>query len=112
MEILRSKEMVAAKKTEMADFCAKVKKEGKKPYLRIIRDNQDQVIEKYVAMKRRFGEEIGVEVEDVVVEGADGIRRAILEANEAPEVTGMILQLPIAEKEKTQEKLCHLGDYI
>ena len=77
---------------------------GSRPKLLIIRDSDNPVITKYVGLKVRYGEDIGVLVEDCLVSsGAEGIREKILEENKDPEVSGIILQLPIMEKEKTDE---------
>lgn len=76
---------------------------GSRPKLLIIRDSDNPVITKYVGLKVRYGEDIGVLVEDCLVSGPEGIREKILEANKDPEVSGIILQLPIMEKEKTDE---------
>ncbi len=108
MEILRSKPMVAALKTQLAqesaEFC---RARGRAPKLVVIRDNDEPVIAKYVELKRRFGSEIGVEVEDELVEGEENVRERIAAANRDAAVDGMILQLPIRDKTQT-EALCDL----
>lgn len=62
------------------------------PKLVIIRNSKSPVIEKYVSLKKKYGEDIGVEVEDWV--RAD-IGAAITEANERDDVDGVIVQLPL-----------------
>ncbi|MBR5026978.1 bifunctional 5,10-methylenetetrahydrofolate dehydrogenase/5,10-methenyltetrahydrofolate cyclohydrolase [Candidatus Saccharibacteria bacterium] len=76
---------------------------SKKPCLVIIRDSDNPVIMKYVTLKQQYGEDIGVEVRDVLAHGADGIKAAILEANADADVNGIILQLPIIDRGKTDE---------
>ena len=76
---------------------------ARKPKLLIIRDSENPVILKYVGLKKRYGEDIGVVVEDVLAEGAEKIRETILAANKNPEINGIILQLPILKPEKTEE---------
>lgn len=76
---------------------------SKKPKLLIIRDSENPVIMKYVGLKKQYGEDIGIVVEDVLAQGFEEIRDAILRANEDSSIDGMILQLPILEKEHTEE---------
>ena len=76
---------------------------AKKPCLVIIRDSDNPVIMKYVQLKQQYGEDIGVEVRDVLAHGKDGIKDAILAANADRDVNGIILQLPILDREATDE---------
>lgn len=62
------------------------------PKLVIIRNSKSPVIEKYVQLKRRYGEDIGVVVEDWLRED---IAAAIQEANDDSSVDGIIVQLPL-----------------
>lgn len=78
-----------------------------KPKLLIIRDSDNPVIMKYVGLKKRYGEDIGVVVEDYLAQDAAEIREKILAANDDEGVSGIIVQLPIREREKTDE-LCGL----
>lgn len=76
---------------------------GRRPKLLIIRDSDNPVIMKYVRLKKQYGEDIGVLVEDFYARSFEEIRERILEANSDKEVDGIILQLPIVEKERTDE---------
>lgn len=76
---------------------------SKKPCLAIIRDSDNPVIMKYVQLKQQYGEDIGVEVRDVLAHGVDGIRAAIEQANNDRDVNGIILQLPIIDRDATDE---------
>ena len=76
---------------------------GRKPCLLIIRDSDNPVILKYVRLKIQYGEDIGVKVIDYKASSTEDIRTRILEANEDDAIDGMILQLPIVEKERTDE---------
>ena len=78
-----------------------------RPKLLIIRDSNNPVITKYVNLKIKYGEDIGVDVEDYLAKNSESIAVKINEANEDPTVSGIILQLPILEKDKTDE-LCNL----
>ena len=75
----------------------------KKPKLLIIRDSDNPVITKYVNLKIRYGEDIGVIVEDYFAKNTTDIIEKIQSANNDKNISGIILQLPIVEKEKTNE---------
>ncbi len=73
----------------------------KKPKLLIIRDSDNPVIIKYVQLKIQYGKDIGVIVEDYLAKNSADIATKITSANQNPEITGIILQLPILEKNQT-----------
>jgi len=75
----------------------------KKPTLLIIRDSDNPVIVKYVQLKIKYGEDIGVKVIDYKAKDSADIAAKIQEASKSPEIDGIILQLPILEKEKTND---------
>lgn len=62
------------------------------PKLVIIRDSKNPVIEKYVTLKKHYGEDIGITVEDWLRED---VEKAIQEANKDTLVHGVIVQLPL-----------------
>lgn len=99
MKILNGKELAGFVKERQFHY---VRSLQKKPHLVIIRDSDNPVIVKYVNLKKQYGEDIGVMVDDVFVT-PDKIKDAILAANNDADVNGIILQLPILEKEKTDE---------
>ena len=74
-----------------------------RPKLVIIRDSDNPVILKYVNLKKRYGDDIGVMVEDFCAKSSGEIRKKILAANEDASVDGIIVQLPIMEREMTDE---------
>lgn len=71
---------------------------GVKPKLVILRDSNNPVIDLYVGLKKRYGAEILVDVEDRVVKTRE-LAGAVEEANEDESVHGVIVQLPILEPE-------------
>lgn len=88
------------------------------PKLVIIRDSDNPVITKYVELKKRYGEDIGVEVEDWLVRreadeeeteknrqetAAENLAEAIRRANADQTVHGIIVQLPLNNPEQTDE---------
>jgi methylenetetrahydrofolate dehydrogenase (NADP+)/methenyltetrahydrofolate cyclohydrolase len=77
------------------------------PKLLIIRDSDNPVITKYVNLKIEYGNDIGITVEDYLAKDSADITTKIQSANADPTISGIILQLPILEKAKTDE-LCNL----
>ena len=104
MKTLNGKELAGFIKERQAHEVAGL---NTRPKLLIIRDSDDPVITKYVNLKIAYGEDIGVIVEDYRAKDADDIASKIRSANTDPTIHGIILQLPIADKDKTDE-LCNL----
>lgn len=100
MKILNGEELAGFIKERQVHV---VRSMAKKPTLLIIRDSDNPVITKYVNLKIAYGEDIGVKVIDYCASSSDDIKDRILAANKDPEISGIILQLPILEKEKTDE---------
>ena len=78
-----------------------------KPKLVILRDSDNPVILKYVNLKIKYGKDIGVEVEDICANDNNKIQEEIIRANNDSFINGIIIQLPITDKERTDE-LCNL----
>ena len=101
---LNGRELASFVKERQAELLRERKKEGKRaPKLLILRDSDNPVIVKYVNLKKRYGEDIGVEVEDRLVQNNDELKNVILEANKDTEIDGMIVQLPLKDPAKTEE---------
>jgi methylenetetrahydrofolate dehydrogenase (NADP+)/methenyltetrahydrofolate cyclohydrolase len=98
MKILNGKELAGFIKERQSHVAKQ-----KNATLLIIRDSDNPVITKYVNLKIAYGEDIGVKVIDYCAKDSKDIAAKILEANEDPSNSGIILQLPILEKEKTDE---------
>lgn len=77
------------------------------PKLLIIRDSDNPVIVKYVNLKIKYGEDIGVIVQDYCANSNDDIAKTIKSANIDPSISGIILQLPLTDQSHTDE-LCNL----
>ena len=73
------------------------------PKLVIFRDNSDPVITKYVELKKAYGADIGVAVEDVLVGSVDELKERIAAANANASVSGVIVQLPLLDPARTDE---------
>lgn len=72
------------------------------PKLVIIKTTDNPVIETYVKMKRRYGEDILIDV-DVRSPLEDELFLEINKANDDESVHGIIIQLPLLNQEQTQE---------
>lgn len=104
MKLLNGKELAGFIKERQAHQVASMEK---KPKLLIIRDSDNPVITKYVQLKIKYGEDLGIEVEDFHANSTEEIKSKIKEANDDPTINGIIIQLPITDKSKTDE-LCNL----
>lgn len=100
MKILNGKELAGFIKERQASEVRSLKK---RPTLLIIRDSDNPVITKYVNLKKQYGEDIGVKVIDFQAKNSVEIAEKIKTANEDNEIDGIILQLPIVEKDRTDE---------
>ena len=100
MKILDGRELAGFIKERQAH---QIRSMREKPTLLIIRDSDNPVIAKYVNLKIKYGEDIGVDVIDYFATSSDDIKAKILSANDDPKISGIILQLPILEKDKTDE---------
>ena len=100
MKILNGKELAGFIKERQAH---QVRSMNKKPKLLIIRDSDNPVITKYVNLKIEYGKDIGIIVEDYFAKSTADIATKIQQANSDPTINGIILQLPILDKEKTND---------
>lgn len=100
MKILNGKELADFVKERQRHQVAGMRK---KPHLLIIRDSDNPVINKYVTLKKEYGEDIGVKVTEFKAASSEDIATKILEANDDETINGIILQLPITDKAKTDE---------
>ena len=103
MKSLNGKELASFIKERQAHQVASLKN---KPRLLILRDSNNPVIEKYVNLKKRYGDDIGIEVIDICAQD-DALRAEIIRANNDPTISGIIIQLPLTDKSKTDD-LCNL----
>ena len=104
MKSLNGRELAGFIKERQAH---QVKNMPKKPELLIIRDSDNPVILKYVQLKIKYGEDIGVKVEDFYAKNSEQIAERIIQANKDSSINGIIIQLPILDKKRTDE-LCNL----
>lgn len=100
MKLLSGSELAGYMKENQAHTARGLRARKIQPKLVIIRDSDNPVITKYVQLKQKYGEDIGVEVEDWL---RDDVAEAIREANDDRSVHGVILQLPLKDKSMTDE---------
>ena len=104
MKILNGRELAGFIKERQAH---QVRSLHKKPKLLILRDSDNPVIKKYVDLKIEYGKDIGINVEDFRADSSDALREEIIRANADPSISGIIIQLPLIDKSKT-DALCNL----
>ena len=102
MKVLNGKELAGFVKERQAGLVRSLKK---KPKLLIIRDSDNPVIVKYVELKKKYGEDIGVEVEDYLAADENAVREKILAANKDADICGIIVQLPLVDNNNLDEVL-------
>lgn len=95
MKILDGSELAGFMKEAQAARVRSLRGRGVTPKLVIIRDSDNPVIVKYVNLKKQYGEDIGVVVEDW--RGQD-IASLIKKANDDLSVHGLIVQLPVTNE--------------
>lgn len=104
-KILDGRELAGFVKERQAHRVKALRSQKIFPVLVIIRDSDNPVIEKYVKLKQKYGEDIGVEVRDVFLKDKSNeeIISAVKEYNADPKVSGMIVQLPLLDDKNTDE---------
>ena len=105
MKTLDGRELAGFIKERQSHQAKSLKSNKIFPKLVIIRDSENPVITKYVDLKRRYGEDIGVEVVDEYVKEptVENLKKVIISANEDKSVSGIIVQLPLLKPEITEE---------
>lgn len=100
MKSLNGAEIAGYMKLNQLHQAQSLKSRKVQPKLVIIRDSDNPVIVKYVNLKKQYGEDIGVVVEDWLRED---VAEAIVEANADPQVHGIIVQLPLRDVSITDD---------
>lgn len=101
MKILDGRELAGFIKERQSGEVRSLLAAGVRPKLVIIRDSDNPVITKYVNLKVKYGEDIGVSVIDEKVTGPAAAKEAIKKANADPAVSGIIVQLPLNDPAET-----------
>jgi methylenetetrahydrofolate dehydrogenase (NADP+)/methenyltetrahydrofolate cyclohydrolase len=114
MKLIDGKAIAAQIKSEIAEEVKQILAQGgKRPHLAAILVGHDGGSETYVASKVRTCEEVGfksslIRYEDDVTE--DELLKKVIELNEAPDVDGFIVQLPLP-KHISEQKVIETIDY-
>lgn len=103
MKELNGRELASFVKERQAHLVRSLRSQKIFPKLLIIRDSDNPVIVKYVNLKKQYGEDIGVEVIDQKVSSIEEARGAVSKANEDKSISGIIVQLPLLDKARTDE---------
>lgn len=100
---LSGRELAGFVKERQARVVRSLKGRKIAPKLLILRDSDNPVIAKYVELKKRYGEDIGVAVEDFYAKNLEELKNKIGEANNDETVSGMIVQLPLKSADATDD---------
>ena len=106
-KILDGKELAGFIKERQAHIVREMRTRKIFPKLAIVRDSDNPVITKYVNLKKRYGEDIGVEVFDIKIDAvcdAASLKKAqneISKLNDDKNISGIIVQLPLENKDLT-----------
>ena len=96
MKELNGRELAGYVKERQARQVRQLRAKKVFPKLTIFYDNDSPVIAKYMSLKQRYGDDIGIEVEVTKLTAADAEEKLRAAAND-DKVTGIIVQLPLAE---------------
>ncbi len=108
MKLLNGSELAGYIKARHVHQVRVLKGSKIQPKLAIVQTKDDPVIDTYVRLKRRYGEDIGVEVEQHNIEQPD-VPGLLKNLGNDDLVHGIIVQLPLADPSLTEEtvKLIH-----
>lgn len=104
-KILDGRELAGFMKERQAHLVRSLRGRKIFPHLLILRDSDHPVIKKYVDLKIRYGEDIGVKVTDLCLENIDELLKNIDSANKNTDYSSIIVQLPLSDKDRTEEVL-------
>jgi len=79
-----------------------IQHDGVQPKLAIIQTKDDPVIDTYVRLKKRYGDDIQIEVVSYTIDQKD-VKRKIDELNRDASIHGVIVQLPLQNIDETDE---------
>lgn len=108
-KILSGRELAGFIKERQAHLVRSLRGRKIIPTLLILRDSNNPVITKYVALKKRYGSDIGVKVIDCLAQNTDELIKNIDAANQNTDISAIIVQLPLANTDSTDEALSHIA---
>ena len=95
MKLLSGREIQGYIKARQAHDVKSLRSRKIFPKLVIFYDNDDPVIDKYMTLKQRYGNDIGVETEIIKFQDQAQAEKVLLEKAQDPEIHGIIIQLPL-----------------
>lgn len=105
MKLLNGLEIAGFIKERQAKQVRSLKQSNNiKPRLAIVQLKDDPVINTYVRLKSKYGQDVGIEVDVYKIEQKDAVT-AIKRLNSDDNVHGIIVQLPLANTQQTDEIL-------
>lgn len=105
MKLLQGAELAGFIKERQAHQVRRLRQgEGIVPKLAIVRTNPDPVVDSYMKMKQRYGQDILVQVDVHTVDQSEAIER-ITQLNNDTAVHGIIVQIPLPDPRATDEIL-------
>ncbi|MDX1765774.1 MAG: tetrahydrofolate dehydrogenase/cyclohydrolase catalytic domain-containing protein, partial [Candidatus Saccharimonadales bacterium] len=105
MKILNGRELAGFIKERQAKEVRRLKQaENIQPKLAIVQVKDDPVINTYVRLKEKYGQDIGVEVAVYRIE-QNSAQKIIATLNEDENVHGIIVQLPLTDPSQTRKIL-------
>jgi methylenetetrahydrofolate dehydrogenase (NADP+)/methenyltetrahydrofolate cyclohydrolase len=103
MKILNGKELAAYIKARQAREVRSIyQSKHLRPNLTILQSKEDKAISIYINLKKLYGEDIGIDVKSYFL-SQDKLPAKIKELNKDYSVNGIIVQLPLAKSEQTDE---------
>ncbi|MBR2589103.1 hypothetical protein IKE84_02075 [Candidatus Saccharibacteria bacterium] len=108
-KILNGKELASYIKERQAHEVRSLRSQKKYPKLMIIRDSDNPVIIKYVNLKKQYGKDINIDVIDQKInpvkdsESLAAAKKIVQSANDDNTISGIIIQLPITDKNLTDD---------
>jgi methylenetetrahydrofolate dehydrogenase (NADP+)/methenyltetrahydrofolate cyclohydrolase len=102
MKLLNGSELAGFIKQRHAQQVRALRGKGITPKLAIVQAKDDPVINTYVRLKKEYGTDIGVEVEDHILLQAD-VPKLLNKLSNNESVHGIIVQLPLQDPAQTDE---------
>lgn len=102
MKLLNGSELASFIKERQAREVSQLLSVGVQPKLAIVQCKDDPVINTYVRLKKKYGADLGVEVDTYFVEQKE-VPELLQKLNKDNSVHGIITQLPLADPAQTDE---------
>lgn len=105
MKLLSGSELAGFIKERQAHQVRSLRQsQGIEPKLAIIRTNPDPVVDSYMKLKQRYGDDIGIVVDVHTIDQSEALQK-ISELNNDDTVHGIIVQIPLPDVTQTDDVL-------